>query len=667
MKARDPLSGGGSLWRQKLKRLPPPLNLLAVGTANGKTPVDPQTGRALKGWSTKSHSIQEIQLSAPNLVSGCGIRTGPASGGLVAIDIDGSSAVELCIARGCDPKRARTWQVHRDTHSWRLKLIFRLSPEQQAELGETSAKIDTRPPSTGEDCSKLKKGEAVELFCHSGRQVLVLGEHRESGGNYFWPEGMGPEALAPPPDEWWEIIKEIAANKGQTASKTRKKHQAGDWERLGECPMCGRSGGPCSIHRDGKTLRCFHGNTFHPPQGLRKGQEENDRTGVAWAYAGEQETSVGVFSTFVTPKPWRPEQPLFARQRLRSGLGFGASTQHCDVDPLDGIAQRQMFEVADLSTAEIERPMAPVVLLRSPKGSGKTKLLSQWIGNPEEQVLSITHRRSLGEMLAKQMTLVFRNDLHRDPNGQLLVSNRPIERVHRLCLCAESLMGLDLTVWAGATLVLDEVEQLLHSVLTSATLNDKRGPVLERLRRLVEKAAQVFAVDADLAVAPTWLASCRREADPLLLIDNRLKAQQAGTLFLFPGATDEQWVAELQIAVSKGERPYITTDSIRRADSIHRALVEAISGTGVLITSETTKLACNRNVITRLKDRDELESSGVGWVVASPAIASGLSIEHDYFTSVWGCYGSGTASAADCAQALARVRRPVPRYVWVKP
>ena len=654
-------------WRHTASRLPSHLRALAVGTASGKIPVDPQTGLALEGWPTKSHSLQEIQQSDPKLVSGLSFRTGIASGGLAVLDLDGDSAVAHCIERGCDPKRARTWQVHRDTDSARLKLIFRLSPEQQAELGEVYAKVETRLPVIGEDGSKLKKGEAVELFCHGGGHVLVLGEHPASGGNYCWPEGMGPEALATPADEWWELIKEIAANKGQSAAKTNKRHQAGDWERLGECPMCGRSGGPCSIHRDGQTLRCFHGNTFQPPQGLRKGQEVNDRTGVAWAYAGEQETSVGVFSIFVTPKPWRPEQPLFARQRQSDGDGIGATPPRSEVDPLAGIAKRKVVKHADLSATGLERPKAPVVVIRSAKGTGKTKLLSQWVGNPEERVLVITHRRSLGETLARGMGVVFRNDILQGTDGQLLVNGNPIERPHRLCLCAESLMGLKLDDWNGATLVLDEAEQLLHNVLTSDTLKDKRGPVLERFRKLVEKSTQVIAVDADLAAAPAWLASCRREADPLLLIDNRLNAQQAGEVFLFQGARDEQWMAELLEAVSKGERPYVTTDSVNWAKSIHHALEEATGGTGVLITSETNKLASNRNVITRLKDRDELDIAGVGWVVASPAIASGLSIEHDYFTSVWGCYGSGTASAADCAQALARVRRPVPRYVWVKP
>jgi hypothetical protein len=54
-------------------------------------------------------------------------------------------------------------------------------------------------------------------------------------------------------------------------------------------------------------------------------------------------------------------------------------------------------------------------------------------------------------------------------------------------------------------------------------------------------------------------------------------------------------------------------------------------------------------------------------VVASPSISSGISIEHAYFQSVWGFYGAGTMDDAEAAQALARVRPPVPRHVWVSP
>ena len=37
-----------------------------------------------------------------------------------------------------------------------------------------------------------------------GRQIAILGKH-PSGGSYLWPDGFGPERLAPPPDDWWDL------------------------------------------------------------------------------------------------------------------------------------------------------------------------------------------------------------------------------------------------------------------------------------------------------------------------------------------------------------------------------------------------------------------------------------------------------------------------------
>ena len=39
------------------------------------------------------------------------------------------------------------------------------------------------------------KSEALEFFCSAGRQVIVIGDHYESGGRYYWPEGRTPKNL----------------------------------------------------------------------------------------------------------------------------------------------------------------------------------------------------------------------------------------------------------------------------------------------------------------------------------------------------------------------------------------------------------------------------------------------------------------------------------------
>ena len=74
---------------------------------------------------------------------------------------------------------------------------------------------------------------------------------------------------------------------------------------LNPCPICGRNTSDyCSQHKDGKTIRCFHGSTFAPPTGLKAGELHTDRQGTKWAYSKTEPQSNGdVFSTFVKPDP----------------------------------------------------------------------------------------------------------------------------------------------------------------------------------------------------------------------------------------------------------------------------------------------------------------------------------------------------------------------------
>jgi hypothetical protein len=212
--ANDPAAADHSSWRQQLGRLEPlGLPLLPCGAGkDGKSPLNPQTGYGLAGWETAAFSVPQI-LAMNGVVRSVGTRTGD---GKIAFDLDGRTAVEHCLARGCDPQQAITWQVHRDTDPLRLKVLWYLTPEQQQILGPlVSKKLITRPPIRDDNNRVVEKAEAVELFHHPGRQVILLGQHPSSGGHYFWPDGLGPEALAPIPPEWWALALECLGTNDQ--------------------------------------------------------------------------------------------------------------------------------------------------------------------------------------------------------------------------------------------------------------------------------------------------------------------------------------------------------------------------------------------------------------------------------------------------------------------
>jgi hypothetical protein len=290
-------------WRNELARLEPlDLPLVATGAESRqspgekKAPADLRTGYCLKGWQTAKHSVEDIQGACDAVIS-VGTRTGADAHGLVVFDIDGETALDWLAARGLDPAAVSTWQIHRDTDPKRLKVAFQLTEQQQQELGQIKTSVITKPPVKDDAGKVIAKGEAVELF-HGTGQVIVLGHHHRSNGNYFWPVDMGPEDLALIPEDWWQAALTIASTTTPTSPRsTSSKSSRGNWQSLSDCPICGRNTSDyCAQHKDGKTIRCFHGSTFAPPTGLKAGELHTDRQGTIGPIAELLHKVMGMFS-----------------------------------------------------------------------------------------------------------------------------------------------------------------------------------------------------------------------------------------------------------------------------------------------------------------------------------------------------------------------------------
>jgi hypothetical protein len=228
-----------------------------------------------------------------------GARTGLLTGPLLAFDFDGATSLELGLDHLIDPGWASTWQVHRDTDANRLKVLFRPTLEQLQQLpdgAEFQGKTITAPK------TDTSKGEALEVFFDGGRQVIVLGEHPSSGGHYFWPDQLGPEALAAPPAHWWEHALRIAADCQQrltTGSKPSSRRHG--TRRLEPCPICGRHGSLwCEQTQEGLIL-CMPGSTFSAEQ--RHGPLMLGQVVDGWALVKRTPIGEGDVLTFKVHRP----------------------------------------------------------------------------------------------------------------------------------------------------------------------------------------------------------------------------------------------------------------------------------------------------------------------------------------------------------------------------
>ncbi len=109
--------------------------------------------------------------------------------------------------------------------------------------------------------------EQIECFFMGGRQVAILGKN-PSGGTYLWLDGFGPERLAHPSAEWWQLIIEFSKEFYRKRPSSSTTTFSGDWVRTSYCVVCNRNEKTiCSEHKDGNSIRCFHSGTFYPPTG----------------------------------------------------------------------------------------------------------------------------------------------------------------------------------------------------------------------------------------------------------------------------------------------------------------------------------------------------------------------------------------------------------------
>lgn len=278
-------------WQQQLNRLQhleQDLALLPVGWgADRKGPM-------LKSWQHHP-GFTVAQLQRHYGMRSIGARTGLLTGPLLCFDFDGATSLEL----GLNPGWVSSWQVHRSTDANRLKVLFRPTLEQLQQLpggAEFQGKTITAPSTA------TSKGEALEVFFDGGRQVIVLGEHPSSGGHYYWPDGMGPEALATPPAYWWEHALQVAAKCQQRITTGSKpSSQRHGTKRLNPCPICGRHGSLwCEQTRDGLIL-CMPGTTFNAEQ--RHGPLSIGQVIDGWALVKRTPIAEGDVLTFKAHRP----------------------------------------------------------------------------------------------------------------------------------------------------------------------------------------------------------------------------------------------------------------------------------------------------------------------------------------------------------------------------
>lgn len=318
--------------------------------------------------------------------------------------------------------------------------------------------------------------------------------------------------------------------------------------------------------------------------------------------------------------------------------------------------------VPDLSGLAPELlPQSGVIGIFSPKGTGKTKLAAKATA-ASDRLLLLTHRISLETNLAARFRATRRAEADRS-QGRWISGG---EITHRLTSCFDSLLAFDPSEFSGCDLVLDEANEGLRHLISGSTCGrgGQRNQRLERFEALIQGAKRVILMGADLTQREIdYICQLRGEGEKGWTLLNRYRPTEAQVEWL--ECSDPTAVlSRIRETAQEGKHLIIPTDSKRLAQQTEAILIPILGEDAILrICADTSGGETAQSFIANpdgyLADHPELRA-----VIYSPSISSGVSIESDWPDLVVGIFRACSVTHTDAAQALARVRAPVPRIVW---
>jgi Domain of unknown function (DUF3854) len=319
----------------------------------------------------------------------------------------------------------------------------------------------------------------------------------------------------------------------------------------------------------------------------------------------------------------------------------------------------------DLSTLALGHlPDEGILAIASAKGTGKTKFIAQTVQSAG-QVLGAGHRVALMRNLCERLKLDYRGDLDKVQGQFINAAGYSL----RIGFCVDSLLAIDPQKFQGCDLIIDELVQVLRHLITSSTCaKDGRRPVLlARFKELVRVARRVIVADADLDNHSLhYLQELRGQTNSLFLIRNNAQPKSYAVTFL---DSPNSSIITARLLADVGQIPagqilLAATDSKRTSKVLARQIQKQYADRRILlINSDTSGCAAEREFIETpdaVLARDEYDV-----IVVSPSMATGVSIESQgVIAKVYGIFNGVSSTDADMAQALDRVREPVPRVVW---
>ncbi len=291
-----------------------------------------------------------------------------------------------------------------------------------------------------------------------------------------------------------------------------------------------------------------------------------------------------------------------------------------------------------------------VFLIRAPKGTGKTKSIitpfAMWAGK-RGGFVAIVHRISLVKALAKQLKC----DLYTDITADIARS----KAVPAFATCLPSIVkhahqGI---IAQCQYLAIDEIAQTLASIESDETCRAEgytNADVYRTLRDTIRQAQCIVCADAGLNdQVIRFLEECR-PGERFHIYDMEDSDQGLRAEVVWGDAGKTAALGMMENCLKAGKNIMVACDTKKDTKVLAKRLASSTDRPILCITADRTAE----------RERFMADPQGVSReyaaIVHSPAISSGISIEHEHFSHGFLFYGGQSITPAEASQMMRRVR-----------
>ncbi len=317
---------------------------------------------------------------------------------------------------------------------------------------------------------------------------------------------------------------------------------------------------------------------------------------------------------------------------------------------------------------------AVLICLKGYQGTGKTEWLARKIQpllNRGEKIVVIVHREQLAMALAERFGVSYRTEINKIEHGNLFGYTLCIDSLHDK---ANPPVYGDSDYWDGATVIIDEAEQVLWHVLNGSTCQKHRVRILTTFKALLQKVVgtggKIYIADADLTnIAVSYIKALIGCDVPTWIVKNTYNPVTTGQRVLF-------WY--------RGKNPSGLINKAKKLLKEEKKLLFFVDGQKHKSNHGTRNLEHHfKKIFPHLKIlRIDSESLGdknhpafgcmnhlnevllnYDLVLCSPTVETGVSITNNHFDEIF-VISHCVQTVEAVNQSLERDRSHIPRHLW---